>query len=278
MKRSPEEVNKSLYRYKNRLNEHESFLTSYAARIGLPCILVLTDFAALFSPFDAILVQDLYLALIFTFSCALCFNYLPVIMANEINARRRDKEHSPTMLYLYTALFVVLAVAMAVLRFTTRETMFASPFDGTEDYSGMMNQLSVDPDSPAAYMATIVMAIVPIGTSLVSFYMALLNDSYTVAIYRYKKTRNKLEQKRITLQSEVERYKDRDMEAELLTWEQLSHDSFIEQSFAETDSVNQYFVTLLTTKTKTADSVSFATEEPLGLDHTSENVKHLHSA
>lgn len=278
MKRSPEEVNKTLYRHKNSLNEHEGLLTSYVFRKILVFVFILTDFVTLFSLFDAILVENLYMALIFTFSCTLCYNYMPVVMANEINARRADKEHSLTMLYISAAVFAVIASATAILRLTTREAMFFSPFDGTEDYSGIMNQLSVQPDSPAAYTATIVMAIIPIGTSLVSFWLTLKDDPYSVAIYRNKKALNKLEQKRITLQSEVERYKDRDMEAELLTWEQLSHDSFIEQSFAETDSVNQYFVTLLTTKTKTADSVSFATEEPLGLDHTSENVKHLHSA
>lgn len=277
MKRSPEKINKALCRCKDILNEHEGLLTSYVFRKILVFVFILTDFVTLFSLFDAILVQNLYMALIFTFSSTLFYNYMPIIIANEINARRMDKEHSLTMLYIYTAVFAVITSITVALRLTTRETMFFSPFEGSEDYSGIMNQLSVQSDSPAAYIATIVTAIIPIGTSLISFWLTLKDDPYTVEIFHSKKIRNKLEQMLISLRSEVERYSDRNMEAELLAWEELSHDSFIEQAYAEIDSVNYYFIDLLGTKTKTADSVSYATEEPLGSVPASENVKHMHS-
>ena len=243
------------------MQNSEGLLTGFTFRKVLVFVFIMTDYSTLFTLFDTILMQDLFLALIFTFSATLCYNYLPIVIAHEINKIKEDKNHSRTLLYVYSGVFAVIAIVTFALRLSTRETIFVDPFDGIVDHSALMSQMTVSPDSPAAYIATISMGLIPVGTSLISLWLALKDDPYTVEMHNLISKKKRLEKKLIKLYSKLEEI-GRDIEGELMAFEQEAYESFLERAFAEIDQQKNQYIKLLCVKNKEPDPISILTEPP----------------
>lgn len=241
----------------------DGFLISPAVRSVLIILFVLTDFATLFMLFDQILAQNVILALIFTFSATLTYNYLPIVISNEIHALKREKGHKPYLLVGYAVVFAVVIGLTVALRISTKDQLFTSVFVGSsEDYSSIMSNLSVSSDSITADLAVWIMAIIPVATSLISLYLSLKDDPRSVKLRKLIAARKSLENKLIMLTAQRAEL-DRDYEAELRSWDSMSRKAFLDREACEAENSKLYYLTLLMMSNKNPDAVNFLTEKLL---------------
>lgn len=243
----------------------ESALTSYNFRKIL-VVFIITDFVTLQSLFDTVLTQNIYIALVFSFSATLAYNYLPIVISSEINSIRFEKPHKPVMLIIYSVLFSVIVAITAALSLSTKDQLFVSVFGGSEDYSSIMNSLSVSSDSLTADICVWTMALIPVATSMISMYVSLKDTPCVVRLHKLTTARNKLEVSLVQLNAERAKL-DRDFEAELRAWDTLSRRSFLERAQCKAESNRLFYRTLLMMLNRSPDAISFNSEKILGSDN-----------
>ena len=243
------------------MQDSESIFTSFYARKVYAFLLLVGDFSQMYILFDLLIVEYYILVLITTFATTFCYDYFPIIMAEEVNKIKADKNHDRKRLYIFSAIFLFNAALTFALRLATRKLIFTDPFDDMVANTGVINQISISPDSPEAYLTVIVLGIVPFFTSLISFWLALKDTPQTVEMHNQIAKKNRLERTVIRLYKRFDAM-FRNIEAELLEADQEVFDAFINKAYAMFDAQKNYYIKLLCMKNQDADVISILTEPP----------------
>ena len=243
------------------MQDSEGFFTAFIPRKINTILCLFCDFSQMYMLFNTLILENYILVLISAFASTFCYDYLPIVMASELNAIKEDKSHSRKLFYMYTAIFSFNAVLTFGLRLSTRTLLFAEPFDDVLATSGVMSQMSISPDSPAAYLTVIVLGLAPIFSSLITFWLALKDSPYTVEMHNHIAKKNRLERKNIRLCRRFDAL-CYDIEAVLIKADQEIRDSFINKGYAMFDAQKNYYIKLLCMKNQDADVISILTEPP----------------
>ena len=243
------------------MQDSESIFTSFYARKVYAFLLLVGDFSQMYILFDLLIVEYYILVLITTFATTFCYDYFPIIMAEEVNKIKADKNHDRKRIYIFSAIFLFNAALTFALRLATRKLIFTDPFDDMVANTGVINQISISPDSPEAYLTVIVLGIVLFFTSLISFWLALKDTPQTVEMHNQIANKNRLERTVIRLYKRFDAM-CRNIEAELLEADQEVFDAFINKAYAMFDAQKNYYIKLLCMKNQDADVISILTEPP----------------
>lgn len=150
-----------------------------AVVLAMVVILFLMDWINQFSAFDAVLTESQWIGMMLSLCLALIFNVIPLILGKFIKDYQyhRGSHSRKPMLFLVATFFLVFAVSVT-FRWNTRELSFAavSSVATNSSVAGASRESTSTGDEPGAICLTILLAILPLITSIVSTFLGYVSS------------------------------------------------------------------------------------------------------
>lgn len=156
----------------------QTWWTKDAVLAGLVLGLSGLDAVTLYTVFDAVMYQSMYIGIILTVGCAISLNFIPLIMARFIHYYRYHINGVRVwMIAAMGAVFLLLFSATFYLRWETRDIGFGGAESTMVDTTGQaLGIASTDSDSKEAVAITILLGILPGVTSAINLALGYFND------------------------------------------------------------------------------------------------------
>lgn len=156
-----------------------------AVVLALVVLLFAMDWINQFSAFDAVLTENQWIGMMLSLCLALVFNVIPLILGKFIKDyqyHRGSKSVKP-VIFLVVTFFLVFAIS-AAFRWNTRELSFAAVSSVTSNSSvvvtnpemTVLTETTAPGDDPGARTLTILLAALPLITSIVSTFLGYVSS------------------------------------------------------------------------------------------------------
>lgn len=180
---------KTLYDNEIREQKEGGFIDSKLLAI-LVIAFIISDFFSLFSVIDAVFYQSIILSVLVTATTAILLEVLPVLGAKFLMIPARKSKDNYMLIALGVG-FLILVAAISYLRFNSQEIMFSSS-DSQLIINGVnnVNDTYTYTASDSEQAMTVLMALLPVLTSMAAFFLTLM-DPQSVKLKNLMK-RNKI--------------------------------------------------------------------------------------
>lgn len=180
---------KTLYDNEIREQKEGGFIDSKLLAI-LVIAFIISDFFSLFSVIDAVFYQSIILSVLVTATTAILLEVLPVLGAKFLMMPARKSKDNYMLIALGVG-FLILVAAISYLRFNSQEIMFSSS-DSQLIINGVnnVNDTYTYTASDSEQAMTVLMALLPVLTSMAAFFLTLM-DPQSVKLKNLMK-RNKI--------------------------------------------------------------------------------------
>lgn len=141
--------------------------------------LSMLDAVTLYSVFDKLFYQSPAISMVLTFGCALCLNFVPLLLGRYIHLYRyRMKGVRLWMLLAWLGVFLLLFAATFNLRWQTRSMGFDNSSAALVDITGQNETVKEENagNDKEAVAATLLLGLLPGITSCVNLGLGYLSD------------------------------------------------------------------------------------------------------
>ncbi len=166
---------------------------------GVALAMAMLDMLFIFDMLDLVLMQNAMLGRIGAFGVALILNFLPLVIAKQVNkARYKLDNQSKLFAIIAITIFTLLYLVVVLLRFQCLELYTSTTTMGltnTVNQTGASTLIISDEAKRRAFFTALLLSAEPLATSGFSFVLAIMTDN------PIKKQINCLEKRQIELRS-----------------------------------------------------------------------------
>lgn len=161
-------------------NAGQSFLQNSWVKNLIILICIIADMATLYNIFELQMTQQQMLTIIITVVIAGALNIAPVLLALCLNDKEDKSGLKKMQMTAFAGVFLLLFVSTAILRWTSREELFASESGLViSGNSGMQAQnIDIQETTMAQNACALILLLEPLATSAVCFGLSYEKDPY----------------------------------------------------------------------------------------------------
>lgn len=189
----------------HRVRTRRHILQAPGVKEAIILLCIVVDAFNIFAVLDLYQTQQAWLTWIITGTAAFCLDVPPMLIGSCIQNRDLPDKHRMVLCICLLLVFLIVFGAVFALRMATVEDMFQSTSDiGLQVQTGTAAdaQAAEVSDGPTAaqYIIAVLTGLLPLGTSICSFYLGA--ETSPEQNYRHQ-----LEMNRIQLREEIDRLK-----------------------------------------------------------------------
>ena len=204
----------------HKVRKERTFMHKSGVKELVVLICILFDTVCMFQSVDLFFSQKVWLSVIITVGMAFVLDVPPMVLGAVTRDRRLSPQEKKLQSIGLLSAFLLMYLATFVLRFATMDEMFPAV---SLQITGQVQEQTQTGHTVGQYIMSLILAITPLGTSIVSFVLGMQDDPEEA--YRHQLRLNRIELRQQINARKVEYAElSEDMEFDLNEYDKARYD------------------------------------------------------